>query len=162
MEELLRLLTNVFPSRVNGQYGVQKIFPYHKSVLDWLADAGNTWGVDADRARFMMGMACFESIMAGSQQAVAEACKDGSFGGRGIILTKGREFSNCNPLLSYSLRYSVAHLSAAQQTTHLEQLILDFVCFWPSVYAAGKCTGVWKFPADAGLLARFWMAKVIA
>lgn len=138
VEELLRLLANVFTLRVEGKSGVQKVFPYHKSVSDWLLDAGNSWRVDTDSAHTLMGVACFDSITETSQQAVAEACRDGSFKGRGIIMSNSKKSCNYDALLSYSLRYSVAHLCTANQTSRLEQLVLDFACFWPSVYAAGK------------------------
>jgi len=149
VEELLRLLPNLFPVRSESSSGVHKVFPYHKSVLDWLQDARNGWGVDVGLGHTIIGNACFGSVTSAAALATTEACKRNGRTGQGIVVSSsssssgrgsggGSGSSGGDVLLSYALRYGVAHSCTAKLTTRLEELVLDFACFWPSVYAAGK------------------------
>jgi len=131
VEELLHLLSNLFPTRLVGSSGTQKVFPYHKSVLDWLTDASAGGGcIDVSLGHAIIATTCFDSILA----AAAARNTNGTGHSADRTIEAG---SAGDAIIAYALHYGVAHLCTARHTAILEALVLDFCYFWPSAYAAG-------------------------
>lgn len=114
-----------------------RVFPYHKSVLDWLVE-DPSFGVDVEQGHACVGKACFTAVMAArtdSQGSVPSAVEHG-----------GSQPSAS--MLEYALRFGVAHLCLADGCIlHLEGLILDVNGFWPKVFALGACVCEGLLPA---------------
>ncbi|KAF5837921.1 WD40-repeat-containing domain protein [Dunaliella salina] len=161
---LLRLLVNMFLVRL--QSGTLRVFPYHKSVLDWLVEDPQS-SVDARRGHECAGKACFAAVMAarpsaslsedkyeqgrGSKESSSRQCSGGPLLAddegeqeekeRGGLIMGSSSSSSSHPLrciLEYALRFGVTHLCLADRCGELlEGLILDFCGLWPMAFARG-------------------------
>ena len=135
MGRLVRLLGNLFPCRAGGGDLAERVYPYHKSVLDWLT---STEGMDAGEFHVdtMLG-----------HTLLAAACQREVFSTPTTAAPQGLATSAPAPLRAYALRYAVEHtcLAAGREgrgaggvsgVGGLPALLLDFK-FWGAVHSAG-------------------------
>ena len=154
MVRLVRLLGNLFPCRAGGGDLAERVYPYHKSVLDWLTSSE---GMDAGAYRV--------DAMAG-HQLLAAACQRVVLGPRATTTIHqdagqaGLDAPIPSPLRAYALRYAVEHTCLQLATAcgggrgsgsssmgslvvggssvgGLATLLMDFE-FWGAVYSAGE------------------------
>ena len=134
------LVGNLFPCRAGGGDLAERVYPYHKSVLDWLTsmegmDAGE-FHVDALLGHTLLAVACQREVH--KTPATMSTTPDAA---------QGLASSAPAPLHAYALRYAVEHtcLAAGREgqgaggvvgTGGLAALLLDFK-FWGAVHAAG-------------------------
>ena len=132
----MRLLGNLFPCRAGGGDLAERVYPYHKSVLDWLTSTegmnAGEFHVDTMLGHQLLAAACQREVL--STPAAPSAAQ-------------GLDSSAPAPLHAYALRYAVEHtcLAAGREgqgaggvvgTGGLAALLLDFK-FWGAVHAAG-------------------------
>ena len=133
MGRLVRLLGNLFPCRAGGGDLAERVYPYHKSVLDWLTStegmvSGEEFHVDTLLGHTLLAAACQREVLstAAAQELATSAPA---------------------PLRAYALRYAVEHtcLAAGHEARGadgvvdvggLPALLLDFE-FWRAVHSAG-------------------------
>jgi hypothetical protein len=124
---------NLLPVHVDGSSGSLKVFPYHKSVQDWLVDPSPSGGrVDVSAGHAHIARACTSSIAAGHASRADTRS----------IAAGGASTTGTDSMHGYALRFGGAHLCEAGMIAALEELVLDFVYFWPEAYAAG--VGGWR------------------
>ena len=136
----MRLLGNLFPCRAGGGDLAERVYPYHKSVLDWLTstegmDSGE-FHVDTTLGHTLLAAACQREVLSTpptTSTTPAEA--------------QGLDASAPASLRAYALRYAVEHtcLAAGREgrgaggvsgVRGLAALLLD-IQFWGAVHAAG-------------------------
>ncbi|KAF5838041.1 WD40-repeat-containing domain protein [Dunaliella salina] len=131
---LLRLLVNMFPVRLHS--GSLKVVPYHKSVLDWLAEDPQ-FSVDAGQGHECLGKACFAAVVAAKTSPSKLANHSG--------LETVSSCQTSGSILEYALHFGVTHLCLAHSCVKLlEDLILDFCGLWPMAFAQGCGNGLLK------------------
>lgn len=131
---LLRLLANVFPVRVGGLDGAERVAPYHKSVLDWLTSShGHEAGrfhVDAQYGHLLAAKACAAYVTTLQPLAVATASH--------------------TPSQMYAVRHVVGHacLAGGEAAAVLEDVLLSFG-FWETAFSSGVYKFDSRMPAPA-------------
>lgn len=126
----MRLLANLFPMRRDGK-GTLRVYPFHKSVVDWLSDAERAGGfaVDVQQGHARLGASCYGIIMSHEPQGSGSSTERLSVcAGDGSVW--------------YAARYGVAHLclGAAHRpelVQRLEKMVLEFKRLWERAYATG-------------------------
>ena len=132
MELLLRLLSNLYPTRVEGKTGVFKVAPYHKSVQDYMVDAEGG-GINLQLGHAVIGHACYDRLKAAAAAFEEAQASSG---------TLDTDLDLQVPLLLYALRYTLTHLLTAGLSTQADSLLLDVNFFWPATYTSGMQEGV--------------------
>ncbi|KAF5840146.1 hypothetical protein DUNSADRAFT_17630 [Dunaliella salina] len=131
VEYLLSLMVNIFPTRP-GSHGAPCVFPYHKTVVDFLCTSEPAYRVDVRLGHEHIGSACHATLAPLHARDIAEA--------EGPLQTSHGETSQCgDSMRAYALRYALGHLLVAGSACvqQLEDLLLDVVGFWPSAYLTG-------------------------
>lgn len=130
VQKLLDLLAPFYFVRLGGgEEGSLRIYPYHKSVRDWLTgqgeqrSAGLQFSINVQHGHSILGRACFNRLKQASPLASQQSGSNSS--------------GNGASMLKYALRYGVAHLGKAGVFAELETLVLDFAGLWQRAYAAG-------------------------
>ena len=141
----MRLLGNLFPCRAGGGDLAERVYPYHKSVLDWLTSTegmnAREFHVDATLGHTLLAAACQREVL--SAPAPSPTHEDA---GQAVL-----DAPCPSPLRTYALRYAVEHTCLATAcgggrsvggsgVGGLATLLLDFE-FWGAVYAAGEGGG---------------------
>lgn len=122
MRLLLALLANLFPVRVGGLDGAERVTPYHKSVLDWLTSShGHEAGrfhVDGLQGHMLAAKACAAYVTSLQPLATADASH--------------------TPSQLYAVRHAVAHacLAGGEAAAVLEEMLLS-LGLWEAAFAAG-------------------------
>lgn len=121
---LLALLPNMFPVRMSGLDGAERVAPYHKSVLDWLTSShghqASQFHVDPKRGHLRAAKACATYVTTLRP------------------LVPAHDAPHTASEL-YALRHAVAHASLAggPATSILEDVILS-LGFWEASFSSGE------------------------
>lgn len=124
------LLASLFPCKPGGGDGLERVLPYHKSVLDWLGsetDAGAELVASKAQGHSLAAAACLGLAMRLQPWVLAAP-------GDAAVVNDGQQ-------QQYALRHTVAHLVDASDDAGIEGLSLQFG-FWQHAYAAGVGPGV--------------------
>ena len=168
VDKLLLLLANILLIRPAAD-GRERVYPYHKSVLDWLTctegmDSGQ-FRVSVATGHHLLGAACHAACMAAKKSS-------GTWWPEVLLpATPSQQQQQQQrqqkepPLLQYSLRHAVAHLSlaamgdsgvakggAGSQTQTADEAmagLLQEVVLWPGFWRAAFTAGRWVREAEA-------------
>ena len=137
----MHLMGNLFPCRAGGGDLAERVYPYHKSVLDWLTstegmDSGE-FHVDTVLGHMLLAAACQREVLS----VPATTTTPPAAAAQGLATCAPA------PLRTYALRYAVQHtcLAAGREgrgaggvsgVGGLPALLLDFK-FWGAVHSAG-------------------------